>query len=288
MADVKWIKIVTDLFDDEKIRIIESMPKGDTLLVIWLKLLTLAGKQNNSGVFTVNGIAYTDEMFAAMFSRPLAVVKSAMQTFAQYGMIRIVNGTVTVPNWEKHQQLDALQNAKELTRQRVTKFREKQKAIVTEGVTESECNAECNVTGNVTVTSEVTPCNAPRIRIRERDIDLDLEKRELEKKDAAVAATPRHKYGAYQNVLLSDGDMEKLKAEFPDWQQRIERLSEYIASKGASYKNHLATIRAWARKDAERPSAQAKVNPALQYTQRDYSDADLDAVIFDPLAEVGQ
>ena len=63
----------------------------------------------------------------------------------------------------------------------------------------------------------------------------------------------RHKYGQYQNVLLSDADMEKLKSEFPeDWEQRIERLSEYIASKGAKYKNHLATIRAWARK--EQPS----------------------------------
>jgi Asp-tRNA(Asn)/Glu-tRNA(Gln) amidotransferase C subunit len=61
--------------------------------------------------------------------------------------------------------------------------------------------------------------------------------------------TVRHKYGMYNNVLLSDADLEKLKTEFVDWEQRIERLSEYIASTGKSYKNHLATIRAWARKD---------------------------------------
>ena len=71
---------------------------------------------------------------------------------------------------------------------------------------------------------------------------------------ASADATPkptRHKYGFYKNVLLSDEDMEKLKTEFPaDWEKRIERLSEYIASKGAKYKNHLATIRAWARKEA--------------------------------------
>lgn len=59
----------------------------------------------------------------------------------------------------------------------------------------------------------------------------------------------RHKHGEYQNVLLTDTDLEKLKAEFPDWQERIERLSCYIASKGVTYKNHLATIRNWARKD---------------------------------------
>ena len=63
----------------------------------------------------------------------------------------------------------------------------------------------------------------------------------------------RHKYGIYKNVLLTDEDMEKLKSEFPDdWRNRIERLSEYIASSGKTYKNHLATIRVWAKKDKER------------------------------------
>jgi hypothetical protein len=79
----------------------------------------------------------------------------------------------------------------------------------------------------------------------------------------------RHKYGQYKNVLLSDEDMEKLKAEFPaDWEQRIERLSEYIESKGAKYKNHLATIRAWARKekkpDAKHVSSNAGTNGTLE------------------------
>ena len=59
----------------------------------------------------------------------------------------------------------------------------------------------------------------------------------------------RHKYGTYNNVLLSDDDFEKLKDEFPDWERRIENLSEYMASTGKSYKNHLATIRTWARKE---------------------------------------
>lgn len=60
----------------------------------------------------------------------------------------------------------------------------------------------------------------------------------------------RHKYGEYGKVLLTDEDLDKLKAEFPDWQARIERLDSYIAQSGKSYKNHLATIRNWAKKDA--------------------------------------
>ena len=70
----------------------------------------------------------------------------------------------------------------------------------------------------------------------------------------------RHKYGMYEQVLLTDEDYEKLKAEFPhDYSERITRLDEYIASTGKKYKNHLATIRAWARKD--KPAAKAGGKP---------------------------
>lgn len=72
-------------------------------------------------------------------------------------------------------------------------------------------------------------------------------------KDRKDIKPTRHRYGEYKNVLLTDADMEKLKAEFPDdWEKRIERLSVYMASTGKSYKNHLATIRNWARMQKER------------------------------------
>ena len=78
-------------------------------------------------------------------------------------------------------------------------------------------------------------------------------------KESSTKKETRHKYGEYQNVLLSDTDVEKLQAEFPtDWEERIERLSSYMASTGKSYKNHLATIRNWARMDKQRPSQQPR------------------------------
>lgn len=74
----------------------------------------------------------------------------------------------------------------------------------------------------------------------------------------------KHKYGQYQNVLLSDDELEKLKTEFPgDWEERIERVSEYCASKGVTYKNYLATIRTWARKDRPRVVAKNDVQSGL-------------------------
>lgn len=67
---------------------------------------------------------------------------------------------------------------------------------------------------------------------------------------------PKHKYGEYRNVLLTDEELAKLKAEYPsDWAARIDRLSEYIASKGAKYKSHYATIRSWANRDKKQTGA---------------------------------
>lgn len=66
----------------------------------------------------------------------------------------------------------------------------------------------------------------------------------------------KHKYGEYNNVLLTDDELDKLKAEYPDWQERIDRLSSYVASTGKAYKSHFATIRNWARKDKEKEATQ--------------------------------
>ena len=78
--------------------------------------------------------------------------------------------------------------------------------------------------------------------------------RELPPLKKSKAKPIRHKYGEYKNVLLSDEQMEKLKTEFPnDYQERIERLSEYCESSGKTYKNYLATIRSWARKEKSEP-----------------------------------
>lgn len=130
MADVKWIKIVTDVFDDEKILMIETMPECDTIIVIWFKLLCLAGKQNNGGVFQMGQIPYTDEMFAAIFRRPINTVRLALNTFERFGMIEIIRDTVTIPNWGKHQSLDAYEKKKVRDRERIARKRAEQKALI--------------------------------------------------------------------------------------------------------------------------------------------------------------
>ena len=102
--EIKWIKVTTDIFDDEKILLIESMPDAYAIIVAWFKLLCLAGKQNNGGVFVLNDkIPYTDEMLATIMRMPVNTVRLALDTFERFGMVQIVNGAVTIPNWKKHQ-----------------------------------------------------------------------------------------------------------------------------------------------------------------------------------------
>lgn len=95
-------------------------------------------------------------------------------------------------------------------------------------------------------------------------------------KKTSPAKQPRHKYGIYQNVLLSDLQVTKLKSEFPnDWEERIERLSEYIASSGKVYSNFLATIRNWAKKDTVDNNNFSKKNyqrPRRKETMPDWVD----------------
>ena len=232
MAEVKWIKITTDIFNDEKILLIEQMPDADSLLVIWLKLLCMAGKENNCGVFTMrNRMPYTEEMLATIFRRPLNTVRLALATFEEFGMIDIVDDVITIPNWEKHQNIEGMEKIREQTRRRVAKHREKQKQALL---------PDNKMGGSVTVTlSNATDKN----RIDKNRIEED--------KNNILSASiepeppkkpPKHKYGEYKNVLLTDDELHKLKTEYSDYEERIERLSAYIESSGRKYKSHYAVL----------------------------------------------
>lgn len=244
MADVKWIKLASDIFDNRKIRQIEALPDGDAIIVIWIKLLCLAGNINDCGlIYFTKEIPYTEEMMATQFGRPLQTVKMALQVFKSFKMIEIERDILHIANWERYQNIDEMDRIREQTRKRVQQHRQRVKQAL----------LDCNVTSNATVTQ----CNAiEEDKEKERDKEEDKEKEESKREEAAASSRPRpvkHKHGEYENVLLTDVEFEKLKAEFPnDWQQRIDNLSRYMKSKGTVYKDHLATIRNWARRDADR------------------------------------
>ena len=128
MADVKWIKIVTDIFDDEKMCAIETQPDGFTLEVVWFKILCLAGKCNNNGFLCIsNRIAYTDEMLAKVFRMEIGIVQRALSLFQELGMIEVVDNAYMISNWMIHQNGDRLEEMKESHRLAQQRYRERQK-----------------------------------------------------------------------------------------------------------------------------------------------------------------
>lgn len=190
MSEIKWIKITTDIFDDEKICLIDALPDPDAILVIWFKILTLAGKHNSNGLLMMTDkVHYTDEMLATIFRRPLNTVRMAIGVFEQFGMIEIIDGIISLPNWEKHQNVDGMEKIKEQTRNRVAKYRKKQKNLALGNVT-------CNVT--------VTDGNA---------LEEDKNKNRLDKDKKRITTTTSS--GSEENILeLFQSEFRRLLSGF--------------------------------------------------------------------------
>lgn len=251
MADVKWIKITTDIFDDEKILMIESMPSADSIIVIWFKLLTFAGKQNNNGVFLMsNRIAYTDEMLASIFRRDVNTVRLALNTFQQFGMIEIVNNVVTIPNWNKHQTLDAYEKKKQRDRERIARKRAEQRYLIE---------------NSPDVSPDVSPDISPTVaksRIAEEDKEIEKEKEKEEEIDIQKEKTDYQQIADMYNSIcvsfpsirsLSDARKKAIKARLKtysvdDFKAVFENAESSAFLKGRNDRNWNATFD-WLIKD---------------------------------------
>lgn len=250
MGEIQWIKLAVSMFDtSRKIKRIEKMKDGDTILVIWFKLLCLAGSINDGGAIYNIGEPYTVETLAEELRRPVKVVTRALAAFEQFGMIAIENGIIYLVSWEKYQSADKLELIREQTRQRVKRFRERVSSNANSNVTENNmCNAD--------VTLQVTQCNAGE---KEENIDiynnLNIGDRGLDSIEpmSSPPAPAKQIYGMYRNVFLTSTEHAALMADFPnDYEQMIDHLSEYMRSSGKHYDDHAAVMRIWARKDAEK------------------------------------
>ncbi|WP_419038947.1 phage replisome organizer N-terminal domain-containing protein [Phascolarctobacterium faecium] len=224
MADVKWIKITTDIFDDEKILLIEGLPSSDEIIVIWFKLLILAGKQNNNGVFLMNErIPYTDEMLATIFRRDINIVRLALKTFEQFGMLELVDNVITIPNWNKHQQLDSYEKKKQQDRERQKARRAEQKVLAlgtkdvnknSEGEKKSR-DSRWTIAGQSRDSRENVAEN--RGLDKEEDIDIDIEKNiKKEKPNKSALDDLIFKY-------TSNPDLNKAIKDFVDMRKRIKK-----------------------------------------------------------------
>lgn len=223
MADVKWIKLAVDMFDNRKIRQIETLPDGDGIIVIWVKLLCLAGITNDGGlVYFTRDIPYTEQMLANYFQRPIALVQMALRVFQQFGMIDLVDDIIMVSGWEKYQSLDRLERIQAQNRERQRRFKEQKRKDA------------------LPVTLPVTEDNASD---KEEDIDRDIEYK-TQASTSQEGKTPKssklkneikHKYGEYGWVQLSDEQYGSLLRDLG--QVELDRCISYIDESAQSSGN---------------------------------------------------
>lgn len=230
MAEVKWIKIVTNIFDDEKIRYIETLPNGDETIVIWFRILCLAGKSNSNGsLMMTDKIAYTDEMLSSIFNRDIKSIQLALGIYQNLGMIEMYDNRIYLTNWEKHQNAEKLELMKEQNRIRVNKFREKHQIgngkSITEPLQEHYSNAI--------------------------DIELDLEReKEVDNKSKDIKTS----------VRFVKPNLEQISEYIQEMNLSIDpnAFFDYYESNGwvvgkNKMKDWKATLRNWNRKEIIKP-----------------------------------
>ena len=162
--EIKWIKLTTDMFDNRKIKYLRKLPDGNNIVLIWVMLLTMAGRCNSGGmIFLAENIPYTAKMLADELDFEENTVSLALAALENLGMI--TSNPLEITNWEEYQNIDGMEKIRELTRKRVADYRTRKRAL-------EEGQMMCNVTRNVTRNVTVTHGNAPD---KEEDIELDKE-----------------------------------------------------------------------------------------------------------------
>ena len=203
--EIKWIKLDVGLFDDEKIKLIQAVPDGNALIVIWLQLLCLAGRVNSDGFLLLTPeVPYTEDMLSATFHCPLNTIRMAMTLFERYGMIEIISDIFHVSNWRKHQSAEGLDRIREQNRIRKQNERERNRQKLLPSGEAPDGN------------QPPPPPPAP---------------------EPKPAKEERHKYGQYGWVKLTDKEHEKLLKDLG--QTELERCITYIdeSAQGNGNKN---------------------------------------------------
>jgi len=174
-------------------------------------------------------IHYTDEMLAAIFNRDIKTVQLALQVFENLGMIEITpNSSIAIATWNKHQNIDGMDRIRELNRIRNIEYRERKRDVmrdvtmITHDETDRDIEIEKEQEDNTLNTKDATP-----------------------KPNKSVVKEKKHKHGMYQNVLLTDRELEALQQIYENCEEIIQYFDAYIEEKGYKAKSHYLAIRRW-------------------------------------------
>jgi predicted phage replisome organizer len=236
MADVKWIKLTTDMFDNRKIKHLRKLPEGNSIVLIWVMLLTMAGRCNASGmIFLTENIPYTPKMLADELGFEENTVKLALEALERFNMIVTDNGFFAIAGWEEHQNVEGMDKLREQNRLRQKKWYDKQKALP-------------NVIPNVRITQP----NAIEEDIEEdKELDIDKEKRVDCQQIADLYNSICTSFPKLRS--LSDSRRKAIKARLntyslEDFQTVFENAESSSFLKGSNDRNWTATFD-WLIKD---------------------------------------
>lgn len=208
MADVKWIKITTDMFDNRKIKHLRRLPDGDSIVLIWVMLLTLAGRCNSGGmIFLTENIPYTPKMLADELDFEESTVQLALNALEQLGMIQTNdNGFLAVTGWEKHQNIEGMEKIRESKRLAQARWRAKQTAIAEKSTVDSTVDST-------------------RISVDHAEEEKEEDKNKKEKENKSVRETTHTLFARLlPDYLLSDS----LQAKMGEWvKYKTERKEPY-------------------------------------------------------------
>lgn len=166
MADVKWIKITTDMFDNRKIKHLRRLPEGNSIVLIWVMLLTMAGRCNAGGmIFLTENIPYTPKMLADELGFEENTVKLALQALEQFEMVVTDKGHFTIAGWEEYQNIDGMEKIKESKRLAQARWRAKQKAL-----------PEVPTVDSTVDSTRYLVDDAEEDKEEEKELDLEIEK----------------------------------------------------------------------------------------------------------------
>lgn len=197
MAEISWIKLKTTMFDDEKIRLIQAIPESDAILVIWIRLLVLAGKTNDDGlIYIQRNMPYTDEMLATLFDKPVNTIRLALTTLGNFNMIDLgQDGMIAITNWEKHQNVEGMDKVRLQAAKRNREYRERKK------------QQTLSISHDVSVTSRDGT-----------DIDKDIDK--------DIDIVQKHQHSG-KNAKALESDFEKLWKLYPNKKGKQVALKAY-------------------------------------------------------------
>ncbi|HBJ2609533.1 phage replisome organizer N-terminal domain-containing protein [Clostridium botulinum] len=256
LAEVKWIKITTNMFDDEKIKLIDAMPERDTVHYIWIRLLVQAGKTNANGyIFLNDNVPYTEEMLSTIFNRPLNSLRFALKVLRDFGMIQIQEDKlIKIANWSKHQNIEGMEKVRQQTRERVAKHRANKKELLEETKRQS-CKNNDN---KKNVMLHETLSNGRDIDIEDIDIEIKEDRKSdirknLDKINEAYFNTFYRQISAtYLNQVLK----VMAKEDYTDlliYALDITKKREQEQGKIKGFKYTMSILESWINKGYELP-----------------------------------